>query len=940
LPALRLLAPPPLALEVGATLRPFLRVDVSDGTGRPLAGQTVVVSLELEDALESILTVKYGFNGTPFDGSGLPIGATYAFPGFPPRPLQQATLLNASAISDDAGQATFRGLTVLTALPYSYLLRARVEGSAVPPTTLGRLRLTSAVATVELLLPAASTLRAALGGALRGISVRVLDARGAPLAGKTALLFSAPPEAAEFASLLASSDVLHPRHALLAGAQSTRSGLDGLADFPQATLVGSSLRRARLWASVDGVIARLQGSEARAVELAVDEPPAGFKLTLLAPPSSDVVEGESLAAQPTVRVMRRAADGALAPAPGTVVFAFPLAQRGFRNTRTVMSPENVAELAVVGATQNAVLGNLGRAKSLFNFASAPADEAGLAVFSGLGFARHGPAGAYTLGFAVAGLSPLESPTILVRSSVAEVRWHYGGLSSGEEDCFAAWEWGEGSPQPRAEGACNVFSHVCNYPSCVSVYSTNSGSVLYDGDNDNPAAPFFIEEELLAPDASNINGSFPFRSAPSGALSSPLVLVVKDAAGRPLAGKSALPRARPLSGSGAVEFAEFPFSGASVSRLSLPAFMTAANGGDARMTLLAARSNERRGAANGLDPRASPYEGGLAFIRFNIPASTDVRRGYALEVNDPGAFLRVVTAPSGKSTHNLTFFVEGVDSPSLLLRVDNKDAHSLSIPLPPATPPAPALCAHINIISSPAKLLQDGSTLFTPFGVPARPQPFLAADGTPAAFRVRAVNSFGSPLAGVSVSMLLMDALGYTMLTTTGGDHLGLRPEYSFFLRTNGGVGAHTLGNRTASLLGTLLHGPVGIATTDADGVAVFPNVTFRRSMNTWIKVGFAVPYFDIAAAEVGSTEENYAQYFSRHASCVSEYSTAIAIDSNVAAVEWAAPGRFFELDGRVNSSAPLDLTLPPLRVSGPAGKVPPQLLYAVIDECVFHGQPS
>jgi len=185
-------------------------------------------------------------------------------------------------------------------------------------------------------------------------------------------------------------------------------------------------------------------------------------------------------------------------------------------------------------------------------------------------------------------------------------------------------------------------------------------------------------------------------------------------------------------------------------------------------------------------------------------------------------------------------------------------------------------------------------------------------------------------------MWLMDALGYTMTTTIGGDHVGLRPDYSFFLRAYGGVGAHTMGNRTAFILNANLHGPIGIGTTDGDGIAIFPNISLRRSQNTWVKVGFGANYNDLTAAELGIGDSSVSEYYDRRASCISEYSASVAIDSTVTGVEWVGKGPLLEAaeDGlnSIYSNSSLTVKPPLLRVNGPAGNTPPGLLYAVMDD--------
>lgn len=935
----------PLQLEFGATLRPVLSVRVVDAAGDSLPAVTVMLDLELEganDDVDSPLRSRvYGLAGTPLDESGLLVGSVFALPGFPPAVLQTPMLSGANASSDDGGAATFRSLRVLSGLPGSYLVYATIAGQQ--RALLGRVRLTSDVASVELEMPALP-LRVALGGPLPPLSVVVRDARGAPLVGKVCVLFPAPPTSGEFSALAASPDVLHPRMALLADAFSTPTDLDGRASFPLVKLMGSSLRRLLLWASVDGVVAKLANSSSSSLQLTVDFPNSdalrprterGFVLTLVQAPSEGVLEGEVLEVQPVVRVQLRGADGALTPAPGVVVFAFPLTQVDYRNPREPMSPRTVAELGTVAGTIDAVLGNLGRTKTLFRSASAPSDADGLARWSGLGFIRHGPAGSYTLGFAAAGLTSIESPPIAVKSSVASVVWRSGdGDDSANADarteaCFR--EWDHYAPTSHARGVpCDFAATICNWPACVSSYGASVGFVQY-----NPDEPF--EEELRA-DGSNLQPRR-IRSGPSGALSMSSVLLIKDAQGRPLAGKSATVSLALLNNpnsTNAATIVELPFAGASVSKLGFPSFLAASSSVNAAYLQNQARTSDF------FTSSGSTLSGALAYLRTNLPYN-DARAAYATEVNEPLSFFRVVSAPPGESAYSLAFNVEGTRTASFTLRVNNLDDRSAGVPLPAYAPSAPELCAHLTIVSSPAKLLQDGSTLPIAENKPQRPLRFLSAAGAPSPFLVRATNSFGVPLPDVAVSMFVVDALGYTMYTTTDGDHLGLRSDYAALLHRNGGVMTHSFGNRTASFLGgPWLHGPAAVGFTDSNGLVSFPTVSLRRSQNTWMKFGFAAQYRSITAGFY-NTSVDIADYYDGPSACVSEYSKAIVIDSTVTSLDWAATSGVIVdvaglavrvLDDVLSESPVPPLELPSVLVTGPAGDTTPIVLYAIIDEAL------
>ena len=938
----------PIQLEIGSALHPTFTLSVLDSAGAVLPSVEVRLSFVLEDADNLILTRKHRFNGTAIDESGLLTGGVFGVPGFPPKLLQTPALFGYNATSDDGGSATFRNFRVLSGLPASYLVIA--EAAGMQPVTLGHIRLTSAVASVELestTVPLRIKLDGVTARKIPPFSIVVRDANGFPLVGKVAVLFSAPPEASEFSSLLG-SDTLHPRVAMLTGTQSTPSNFDGRAFFNNVMLAGSSIRRVRLWVSVDGVVARLTGSASTALLLQVDDPvffdsnglliPAaerGYVMVLQQVPSARVLEGAVLAQQPTVRLQLRGGE----PAVGVIVFAFPLAQPDFRNIRVPMSPSNVAEMSFIMGTTDAVLGNLGQVKSLFGAASAPSDADGLASWSGLGFIQHGPAGNYSLGFAAAGMSMLESPTIVVESSVASVVWRNGDTDEDgalrREACFTEWDFYTGTTHSR-DVQCDLAATVCNWPTCVSSYGASVGYVQYSEEK---------FEEILRQDGSNLITSR-IRSGPSGALSTSSVLLVRDASGFPLAGKSAVPTLEPLDGSSGASLVELPYSGAGISKLSIPAYITASSSAAAaKQRQSSSQANISSSTVVGIKPSQN-IEGAITFLRTNLPFSNDARTAYATEVNDALSFFRVVSAPSGETKYSLRFDVENVRTKeNLVLRVNNLDALSKSATLPTFVPPAQELCAHIRIVSSPVSLLQDGSTIPIINDWSQSPLPFLSAEGVPAPFIVQAVNSFGEPVPNVSISMFAVDALGYTMYSTVGSpipSHLALSSDYVTLLYRNGGVMTHTFGNRTVSFMGgPWLHGPAAVGFTDKMGFSSFPDVTLRRAQNTWMKFGFVAHYREITG-EFYSNPSDFADYFDAPAACVSEYTTAVIINSTVPfhGINWANAGGdainvkntiFNAIDDGGAFFPTLD-ELPALLVSGPPGNTPPALLYGLVDE--------
>ena len=93
----------------------------------------------------------------------------------------------------------------------------------------------------------------ALGGQLPELRLRVRGPDGVPLAGKSAVLFSAPLDGSEFTSLVSSARIFHPRAVRLRDASSAAPSnfLSGELLVTNATLLGTSTRRFRVAASVD-----------------------------------------------------------------------------------------------------------------------------------------------------------------------------------------------------------------------------------------------------------------------------------------------------------------------------------------------------------------------------------------------------------------------------------------------------------------------------------------------------------------------------------------------------------------------------------------------------------------------------------------------------------------------------------------------------------------
>jgi hypothetical protein len=973
-------------LGIGASFSLLQRVSTNGAVAR-----SVRLALELDGADELLWTQKYGYDGTSFDYSGVPIGGKFGLPGFPPRALRAPVLEGELAKPDSKGFANFRSFRVVSALPGTYsLFGYLVDSAALSQTTtssslssprlrLGRVVLTSDVANARVyVVNSSSTLPivTSIGAPLPTLRVRITSSSGDPLRGKTAVLFDAPPEASEYASLASAPDLLHPRSAMLEGEVSTPSNMDGDAFFYNASIIASALRRVRLWVSVDGATAQLaDGSDSAAIAVSIihtnnDEVAAPFILTLVQAPSASVVEGEALETQPVVLVQqRRGSSGVLEPVRGAVIFAYPLAQPHFRNIHAPMSPAHVAELGITAGTVDAVLGNLGRVKRLFSAASAPSDTNGLARWNGLGFIRHGPAGRYTLGFAALGLSTLESNEILVNTSVASVEpWVSGNI----ERRFQTYDrffdnYTDGANKKYARN--DYAALVCNWPTCSSSWGSSVGFVAYSGNGEENVNTFSTEN---------------YRDAPSGALTAPLVYVLKDAKDRVLAGKAlSLSVAEPEDTSWAdvddfaplspsprpfprIEVVEMPFSGAAVSKLRVPIYVALDTAADAADYI-----QSSSGAST--EDESKYIEGAIILYRRNLAndlqfdsknEGDDPRMTYAAQIGDGGAFVRVVTAPpsSDGSDAEASFLevaliaeVEGAKAKETpVLSIFNFDLKFKSEQLAePWYPRTVDLCAHLRILESPSLLVLDGSTRPILNGKPARPLPFLSAERTPAPFLVQAVNSLGDPIADAMVAMFAVDSLGYTMYTGVDiNNHFALTSEYTGFLRRNGGVAALTIGNLTASFLSKeWLHGPAALASTNASGMAIFPTLRIRRSQKTWMRFGFAILnrhihelwYNTSNKTQMPYRNPDIADFWDGPTSCVSQYSDPVSITSTVESVVWVdastgAPLSPGSLDSPILARDQGLISLPALRVASAnhlsisSADTTPAMLIAVADE--------
>jgi hypothetical protein len=417
----------------GAFAEP-VKVHVTKTSKRiPVVGRNI--SLRVELALPDLLKLRVnGFDNTITHLSGIALKGSFSIPGFPPLLLEKPLVTGTSEVTDINGDATFRNLRIYTGVPGAYLVTAidTVDGSE---TKIGKVQVQSQITSVFITEDG----RKKLGFGRRGVPPRIVTGEPLPrlqvkvmggankkgLEGKMCVLTSASRETVEFSNVGARPDVFHPRLVIINNPFSTLSDDQGFAEFRNVTF-STTIKHVRLWIVCDGRVANYEGSKDRSLVFTAvrkNEETHALVATILQQPSTEVLEGESFSRQPSLLLQYRSlSTGQLTPATGIVAFSYPFMQAGFKS-RNIMSPAGAAELEMLRESEQAVLGNLGRVKQLFNLVSSPSDSRGIANFTNLGFISHGEAGVYTLGFASTGLfDELESDVIKVETSVAEVLW--------------------------------------------------------------------------------------------------------------------------------------------------------------------------------------------------------------------------------------------------------------------------------------------------------------------------------------------------------------------------------------------------------------------------------------------------------------------------------------------------------------------------------------
>jgi hypothetical protein len=924
----------------GGTFAEPVKVHVTKTSKRiPVVGRNI--SLRVELALPDLLQLPVnGFENTITHLSGIALKGSFSIPGFPPKVLETPFVTGISEVTDINGDAIFRNLRIYTGVPGAYLVTAIDNVDGGRETKIGKVQVRSIVTSAVITEDG----RKKLGYGRRGLPPRIITGEPLPLLqvkitganklgipGKMCVLTSASRETVEFSNVGARPDVFHPRLVIINNPYSTLSNDQGIAEFTNVTF-STTIKHVRLWIVCDGRVANYEGSKDRSLVFTAvrkNEETHTLMATILQQPSTEVLEGESLLRQPSLLLQYRSiSTGQLTPAKGVVAFAYPYMQAGFKS-RNIMSPAGAAELEMLRESEQAVLGNLGRVKQLFNLVSLPADARGIANFTNLGFIRHGEAGMYTLGFASTGVfDELESDVIKVKTSVADVLWVSSlfdeqkyirmaadvkkaqcdeSLLTGFFNCtsipsFTPDVWdvlytldfdnpvfpqGFSLNSSVSSSPKRLASAICNWPVCRTLWGSSSGFVMYDSN---------VDISQLRTSAKT------FRASPSGVLSSSPSLYISDKYGRKLAGKFAVPIT-----SNNVNIVEVPFKGASVSKLMTAEPVSLSNS-DTVLSLFESVLSIGPIAFWTFSPPADVHGKGsrLVYHQQNLAPDSSTpplypnplqeavlgdKNAFISEMRltgDQGSFFRIVNAPRGITYTTLAFEVEGVTTNTTVLEVFNADSDTAGLSLPSYAPPISSLCAHISIIQSPNQFRQDGS-VDTADQDSTMSLLFLDQKGNEKPFVVQAVNSFGEPVQVDSIGMYAVDALGYVMVTSVGGEHVGLSSSYTSSLR---GLGAATLtiGNYSSmTILREHMLAPIVLQNTNASGHAVFNLTRIRRAQNTWVKFAFVALYAGIKADFLGETDLTVDEFYDGPASCVSTFSDPISIDSFVNSIEWDIP---------------------------------------------------
>lgn len=894
-------------VEGGETFGETLAVTVRAVVGTvPVGACAEAVQLELRPiGFERAWQEQFRLQGTLADASGVPVGGGYSLSGLPPRALLKPVFVGTAATPASDGVASFPNLRMVSGLPGTYSVTARYNNTEV---VLSQVLVTSSVANVTVqvddFLNAAtgSPVQVPIGGTLPTLRVAIFDVNGARLSGKTAILVSAPLDAAEFS---VARDFL-PRAASLAGGASpkgdgatggphgavfsTPSDSEGVAVFRNVVLTGASGTSARFVVVVEGVLGTTPTGDAAApLTLAVAPPGGGarVRLTVLTQPPASALEGTVFAQQPSVRVETLGARGWEPSPAGVVVFAHPHRQAGF-SAQSPLSPSGAAELGITAGSSDAVLGNLGRTKAFTGSASLPTDANGLAKWETLGTIAHGPKGEYSVGFWLCGAF-VESAPVSVSTSVASVEWiqpldaafsHSGTASWADKQFTLAWQHFNGEGAALPEGALwdgvspgAIGAVMCSWPTCSFQEPLSSASLgFFQYSNASFPSPGEIPE---------------LPHGPSGMLTAPPILLIRNSAGELLAGKAAVPI---VSGASTV-VAEFPFTGAAVSKLEVPSYAAAGDADEA--TLLSTPPSTENSASQ---PTPLPMPGTLVYLQHNLEFARgkDPRLLYATATGDYGAMLRVVTAPLGYSVSELSFSVEGILTSTTALHVWNLNGQGAPAPAIPHS----KMCAHLNITSSPDSISGNGSGTFS--------SPLV----------VLAVNDNGEPVPTPNVSIFVVDALGTFIVKDSTGYPSVPSPSLTRYLQQMGGAGGLGVGSLIASALqGIALPSALAQQDTDASGRAAFDALPgFRAFQRTWVRFAAVALYPTLTDAQVGSDK---AHSFFTTTACASQYSEPVEVvlsgpSGDVGTIAWSSTAAYVAVFNATSGNAISSLVDPPL----------------------------
>jgi hypothetical protein len=510
---------------------------------------------------------------------------------------------------------------------------------------------------------------------------------------------------------------------------------------------------------------------------------------------------------------------------------------------------------------------------------------------------------------------------------------YGGSSasssSGDRRLSARSRRTQTAPQVAADTA-DLSATLCTFPVCNFQYGSPAGFPVYDDIRGVPHIGKFTpgKSQTLPPRPS---GTFAGDSSPA------VVLHVTDALGRPLAGKRAtpvlslrLPNGREVSAAAAVDalmgrfiLREFPFAGAALSRLSLPA-------------PLITRPNTTEAKSGAL------IEGVLTFFRGPLRAykKADKRRTlHAKYTGDAGAFLRFLATPPASAVPAgdllLRFDVEGVRSKGFkTVNTTNFNDVTSARGAPfaglaggaptalNATNASLVLCAALEIEASPAAFTMSASSEAAAW---SRGEP---SSFTGSAYRVVAYNALGLPLRDVAaiaaplntpsgaqapgddawVAMHIVEAAGpvYFSGNASTSRPLASAPingllsgAHAAFLRSAGGASALLAGIQFSASLKAAIVPPAAFSKL-GDGGATFGGLSLRLVRNTFFRVGFTMAYptaaaaaaqaFDPSSCYADETSAALADFYGSVASCASPYSAALPVVSPISSLSFTGVG--------------------------------------------------